>query len=290
MLQRFLGSTSIPPSGRILDYRVSVEAAKRTANLNEALLCEVHTAAILTATLTSGINSFNDQALDIGPGALKPFVPEDMAALDRLKSLLLETDLSVDDLIFLTEFQAGVTAGRVTIGNYFNDAETIGQHRAAVVHRHTLELAWRQNCRLAILALRELDAHVAPELPELYVQNSRVLVALLAGASNGWRPCIDADGQLYLPPLPQQRRWPRRALLQNCRISFRNQTAEVFVRDLSAGGLGLDRAPPMIRGELVTVDLENGRKLRGIVAWSSGPSVGVRFLATLKPADPLLVV
>jgi len=84
------------------------------------------------------------------------------------------------------------------------------------------------------------------ELPDLYTQNTRVISALLTGASNGLRPCLNGDGKLYVPPLPQRRRWPRRTVLQNCVIFSAGNLQSAFVRDASAGGLGLGRVSGLI--------------------------------------------
>ncbi len=267
----------------------SLEDAARAAALKEALVCETHSAALMTATVTSAVNALADKTLRIGPTELKTFAPGDGSRLSMLQGLLLEADATLDEPIFLGQFLTGAATGHELLKCYYRDAEMLGAARAGVLHKTTLSETWREICHLAILAVRELDAHIAPDLPEIYVQNARVLTALLAGAKNGWRPCIDSHGHLHLPPLPQQRRWPRRALLQTCKVAKRDMAFEAFVRDVSAGGLGLDKMPPVARGEHLSVELVCGRQLRGIVAWSSGAKAGLHFQTELKATDPLLV-
>ena len=268
----------------------SVEDAARAVALTEALVCETHSATLLTATLTSGINALADKTRRIGPTEIKAFAPGDLSRLATLQSLMLEANAGLEEPIFLGQFLDSTATGNELLTYYLRDAETLGASRAAVLHKTGLADAWREICHLAILAVRELDGLIAPDLPEIYVQNARVLTALLAGAKNGWRPCIDSHGQLHLPPLPQQRRWPRRALLQMCKVALRGVTVDAFVRDVSAGGLGLDQMPPVSRGDLMNIELVCGRTLKGIVAWSAGAKAGLRFTSELKPNDPLLVV
>lgn len=136
--------------------------------------------------------------------------------------------------------------------------------------------------------LEEIDAIAGAALPEIYKQNSNVLKGLLAGARTGWRPCVDAAGRIVLPPLPQQRRWPRKAVLQSCILHHKGAQIPAYVRDVSAGGLGLDRVPRLPRGDALRVVLECGRTFTGSVAWSSGVSAGLKFVAPLMPTDPLL--
>jgi hypothetical protein len=268
---------------------VSLENASRAVALKEALVCEAHSLTLQIATLTSGINSLADAGIKAGPVELKAFAPIEPDSLPVLMKMLQETGTGFDEPLFLTEMLAGLKVGMALLDAYFDDAAQIGAARAGVLHKTGLSASWQQICHLAIIALKELDAEIAPDLPEIYVQNSRVLTSLLTAAKNGWRPCVDRDGNLYTPPLPQQRRWPRRALLQDCVIVHKGARLPAFARDISAGGMGLDRMPAVTRGDIIGVELSCGRRLTGVVAWSSGESVGLRLCTRLKSTDPLLV-
>jgi hypothetical protein len=268
----------------------TVAERERAVRLCEALVSETQSAALLTATVTSGANALTDRKTEVGPHELVALSPGDLAQLSGLIALYREADPSVDELLFLSEFMAGARVGHHLLARYVADAEALGASRAAVLHKTGLSETWRQVCHLAILALREIDAHIGSELPEVYVQNARVLTSLLNGARNGLKPCLNADGRLQLPPLPQRRRSPRRAFLQRCKLTVRGVETEAFVRDVSAGGLGLDRAPPLARGDQLSVELVCGRVLKGTVAWASGAAAGVRFASELKPTDPLIMV
>jgi hypothetical protein len=62
-----------------------------------------------------------------------------------------------------------------------------------------------------------------------------------------------------------------------------------FARDISAGGIGLERVASMLPGEQVLVTLENGRSFGGLVAWGTEDSAGIRFATQLSAVDPLLM-
>lgn len=267
----------------------SLERASRAVALKEALVCEAHSLTLQIATLTSGVNALIERDIKAGPAELKAFAPAEPDCLPVLIKQLQEADPGFSEPLFLEELLAGLKVGMAMLADYVDDAQQIGAARAAVLHKTGLSTGWQQICHLAIIALKELDAEIAPDLPEIYVQNARVLTSLLTAAKNGWRPCVDRGGNLYTPPLPQQRRWPRRALLQDCMITHKTSRVAAFARDISAGGMGLDRMPAVARGDLVTVELTCGRQLKGIVAWSSGQSAGLRLCAELRPTDPLLI-
>lgn len=273
------------PSGHGL-----VERAARAEALKEALICEVHAAALLTATLTSTLNVMTDPAIKAGPERLSTLTPQNGESIAMLARLTAETNAAFDDHLFLLEYVEGLAAGRTRLQSYRADVQSLGSVRAAVLHKLVLTDTWRQISHLAALAIKELDVTIAPDLPEIYVQNARVLQSLLSGAKNGWRPSTNECGDVVLPPLPQQRRWPRRALLQPCTVVLQDKSYAAFARDISAGGMGLDRLPSIARAEPLSIELQSGRKLKGLVAWSSGSAAGVRFLTQLSPSDPILIV
>lgn len=267
-----------------------VERAARAEALKEALICEVHAAALLTATLTSTLNVLTDPAVKAGHEVLRSLTPGNCESISVLARLTGDVDGTFAEPIFLFEYIEGLAAGRARLETYHADAHDLGSERAAVLHKLVLADTWRQISHLAALAIKELDVAIAPDLPEIYVQNARVLQSLLAGARNGWRPPTNENGEIVLPPLPQQRRWPRRALLQPCTVIHRGTVHSAFARDISAGGMGLANLPATDRAEPLTIELQSGRVLKGLVAWSSGGSAGVRFHTQLSPSDPLLIV
>jgi hypothetical protein len=67
------------------------------------------------------------------------------------------------------------------------------------------------------------------------------------------------------------------------------KTSEAFVRDVSAGGLGLERVPQLVPDSIVFVELPSGRRFAGTVAWCDNAAAGIRLSKPLLPNDPLLL-
>ncbi len=254
----------------------------------EALVSEVHATAVSVAVITSAVNSFSDWKVFIDPSAVASFAP-DTSALVALLRYLDEADPPLDfDAPFAAEFLQGLDAANSPLNAYLADCRSIGSPRAGTLHAGRLKPVWQPLCRLGAILVQAWHDKSPVVLPEIYEQNVQVLTALLAGASAGFRPCLNANGKLYVPPLPQKRRWPRRAVLENCKVLCAGTFRTAFVRDASAGGLGLDRVAGLKRGDIVTVELSTGRQFNGLVSWTSGSEAGVKFTKLLDASDPLI--
>jgi hypothetical protein len=253
----------------------------------EAFVCETHSAALLTAAIASVINAFKRSDLDKSEAALKPYVPHEPALIAVLRNGMLETDLDEDTLAIISDFFDDLAPARIAIDQYFADANHIGSARAAVLHQLPLSNTWRRACEDALVAVRQLHGYLG-QLPSQYTSNSEVLIELLQEAATGSSPCLDVNGQISIPDLPQRRRTARRTLCQPCKITYNRTTSQAFVRDVSPGGFGLERAPQLPPKSLVLIELPSGRRFTGVVVWSNGSSAGVRFSRTLLPNDPLL--
>lgn len=262
--------------------------SRRAASLFEALVCEVHAAALQTAVVASAANAIGRGRQPIPVSAIEPFVPRDSAVLQVLRMHLIEQGVSIDDVMFVDEFLLGLAEGRAAFASFRSDTGVLGEPRARVLHERSLSGAWRRLAHSAMLAVRELAVPLHRRLPPAYGENSSTLMRLLAEAEGGGTPCVDGRGRLFYPPMPQQRRFPRHLLCQECTIRYRDREAEAFARDVSMGGLGLERTPPLLIGEYVLVALRGGRELRGTIVWSSGGSAGLRFSVPLHALDPLI--
>jgi len=253
----------------------------------EALVCEVHLAALLTATIASAINAFKQDGTARGEAALKPYVPTEPAIVSVLRNGMLETDLDEDTVRLVTQFFDDLAPARIALDRYFADANHIGEDRAAALHLLGLSSAWRLACQHALLAVRQLHPELQ-QLPAQYTSNSKLLNNVLQDVIIGGTPCLDADGQIALPDLPQRRQSARRTVCQPCRLTYNRITSQAFVRDVSPGGFGLERVPQLVPKTAVQIELPSGRRFSGVVAWCSGSSAGVRFTRQLLPNDPLL--
>jgi hypothetical protein len=259
--------------------------------LFEHLTSEAHAVAVEVAVVTTAANALNDWRTPIAPGDVARFTPQTAT----LRALLLGAGQQPYDRrqgvggTSLVHCRGGCGACRARY--YLDDCETISADRAGLVHARLLRTNWRTLALDAKRHIINLESAWPVPLPELYSQNTRIVSALLSGAGNGLKPCLDESGRLYVPPLPQRRRAPRRSLLQNCVVHGPAQQVQTgFIRDASVGGLGLGRVSGLRRDDHVRVDLANGRQLHGSIAWVTGSSAGLRFDVTLEPSDSLIAV
>jgi hypothetical protein len=281
---RFYSEYALPA---VQDEPAPAELSETSMPVLEALVCEMHSAALLTATIASAVNAFKRHDTDRSEAALNPYVPREPALISVLRNGMLETDLDDDTIAVISEFFGDLAPARIALDQYFADANHIGAERASALHLLPLSNSWRRACEDALVGARQLHRHLG-RLPSQYTSNSQVLIELLQKAATGGSPCIDADGHISTPDLPQRRQTARRTICQPCTITHNRTTSEGFVRDVSPGGFGLERVPQLVPKSLVLIELPSGRRFTGVVAWCNGSAAGVRFSRTLLPNDPLL--
>ena len=253
----------------------------------EALVCETHSAALLTATIASAVNGFKQLDAVRSESQIKPYIPREPALISVLRNGMLETNLDEDTIAVIADFFDGLAPARIALDQYFADANHIGAERASALHLLGLSTLWRRSCERALVAVRQLHGYLG-KLPIQYTSNSNVLIELLQEAIVGGSPCIDEHGRISIPELPQRRRNARRTICQPCTLTHNRTTSQAFVRDVSPGGFGLERVPQLQPKSLVLIELPSGRRFTAVVAWCEGTTAGVRFSRTLLPNDPLL--
>jgi hypothetical protein len=263
------------------------KVAEASMPILEALVCETHSAALLTAAIASAVNAFRRHDTERSEKGLKPYMPSEPALISVLRNRMLETDLDRDTVAVIVGFFDDLGPARAALDQYFGDANQLGTERASALHLLGLSNAWRRACDDALVAVRQLHGYLG-RLPSQYTSNSKVLIEVLQNVARGGSPCIDANGKIALPDLPQKRQSARRTICQPCTITYNRTTAQAFVRDVSPGGFGLERVPQLTPKSLVLVELPSGRRFTGVVAWCKGSTAGVRFSRALLPNDPLL--
>lgn len=289
MFQAMFGVLARKPIPRSQNL-VEAQALERKATaVFEALVCEIHALAHNTAIVASAVNALRDINCLLTPAAIEPYAPRDTTLLQVLRAHLIETDFKLDELMFVDEFLIGLPAARDALDSFTADATSLGLARATALHQLKLAEAWHQAAHRAFLAVRELGVPLHRTLSQTYGKNSVVLTRILVEAKRGGTPCIDSYGRIASPPLPQQRRSPRRLLCQSCTVHYRGKEMAGFARDVSAGGIGLERVTRMLPGEEVVITLTNGRTFSGIVAWGTDEEAGIRFTTQLSAIDPILM-
>lgn len=255
----------------------------------EALVCEVHSAALLTAAIASAVNAFRLHEGERSETGLKPYIPREPALISVLRNGMLENNIKGDTVAVVLDYFDALGPARIALDKYFADASdiNIGADRAAALHLLSTTSAWRRASESARFAVRQLLTELG-RLPAQYTSNSKMLIGLLQDVITGGTPCLDARGRLALPDLPQRRQSARRTICQPCTITHNRETSQAFVRDVAPGGFGLERVSQLMPKTLVQIELPSGRRFTGIVAWCNGSAAGVRFTKPLLPNDPLL--
>ncbi len=254
----------------------------------ESLVCDTHTAALLTVAVTSIVNRIQDPGIARAESDLSPILPRDPTSMLAFRRWTADGELSSETLATVITYFAELESARRMMGQYFADVRLIGVERAAVLHQFTLAKVWRAACQSGIESVEAFNAEFEDSLPGLYTLNVGILTRLLTSAAKGEAPVLGDNGQIYFPELPQRRRSARRILNQAAMLQHQGTTSHAFVRDVSEGGLGLDRVGRLEKGHIAVVELSTGRRLTGSIMWAKRGRAGLKFARPLNPNDPLL--
>ena len=256
--------------------------------LLEAIVTETHTAALLTATIASFANAVHLPGTVRTQAELQMYLPRDPAVLTGFRRWASEADLSLRAAESVSAFFADLGPARRQMQRYFTDVNSIGLDRAGALHRMTLTRAWRDTCKSAAAAVKDLASESESDLPNLYHLSAGVLGRILDAAAAGATPCINAEGAPFLPALPQRRNSMRRMIGQTAHVTAAGRTVQAYVRDVSAGGFGLEQIAALDVGQVLSIELATGRRFTGTVVWYRAGRAGIRLNRTLPPNDPLL--
>lgn len=89
------------------------------------------------------------------------------------------------------------------------------------------------------------------------------------------------------PTGAERRHNTRHAVRIEAILHARGASQPTVIDDLSLGGAGLERAIGIYANDHVEIELANGRRLPGTVAWCLIGACGVQFAEPLPPGDPL---
>ena len=254
----------------------------------EALVCEVHSAALLTATIASAINAFKRNGAVRSEAGLKPYVPGEPAIVSVLRNGMLETDLDEDTVRLVIEFFDDLAPARIALDRYFADANHIGEDARRACTCCPDRAPWRRACQDALVAVRQLHAELARLPCAVHEQlqaadrasaghhHRRLAVPQRRGPDLRFPTCRSAASRRAAPSASRAcSRTIGRPRRPSCATSRRAASAS------SASRSSFPKAQ-------VEIELPSGRRFTGVVAWCSGTSAGVRFARPLLPNDPLL--
>jgi hypothetical protein len=263
-------------------------AGVSTIELFETFVGETHAAAQRTIAVASCINAIGIGGRQISPQSLVTLMPQISTVMDDATRRQKAVGVQDETFAAVTRFFASLGYAQALVSAYCDDAEQWGGEQAAFLHLKNLSAGWHRVSQLALTAVSSLDADIERCLPTRYAQNTAVLKQLLVDVLGGGRPCLDANGQPYIPELPQRRPAPRRVIDKPCVVEHQGKTVRAIVKDISSSGLGLERVSEMAPHKVALIEFEDGRCIAGVVIWSNGPSAGTKFDTPLNPADALL--
>jgi len=90
------------------------------------------------------------------------------------------------------------------------------------------------------------------------------------------------------PDAIKQRLFERHETKVRAISHVRDRFQSVLIRDVSSGGIKLEKAFGLVSGDIVTIELLSGRTFQGKVMWSVAPFCGIAFENTLYQHDLLL--
>ena len=112
---------------------------------------------------------------------------------------------------------------------------------------------------------------------------------MIKSALHGGSPCVRLDGTIFVPSWLDERREHRRPLGWSVWLEVEHTCEAVILRDVSAGGVGLESCRARAVGTAVKVHLPSSRVLQAIVTWSHASRIGAKFAQPLKLDDPIFI-
>lgn len=256
----------------------------------EQLIGELHLAAMQTAVVTSGVNALSAGVRLRNPLALQDLGPQ-VPAADKFslpKRCREQLGVPLKHVTAVREFFAELPATQKSVEAFCADAKEFGTEAAGFLDLPAVADSWRCLSLRALSAIVALEPDVARCLPQHYTRNTPVLKKLLRSVIEGGRPCVDSDGWIKLPDLPQRRAAVRPNVRLPCVLEHHGRTFNAVAKDISTGGVGLENAPTFTPQTVVLVEFEGGFCFAGLVVWSMGARAGIKFDSPLKPNHPLL--
>lgn len=243
---------------------------------------------IITATwiaATAGvINRCYLDRKQTSPRFLQGCLPPDLSAF----ILLSRTDADAAACIMYArcrELQTYLAAARRALEACL-EGKTIAPAARRQQQIKTCDL-WQACCDSALLAIYAIEDSTGFESLPFEQEQIRSLIDALISARSGGAPFHRA-GIPAPPEWVEKRRTRRFTVNAFAKLTVDGRATQVFVLNVSLGGLGIDHAAGLAEGTLVSIQLENGRCFVGRVIWCIGRRAGIKLRRNLRPDDPLL--
>lgn len=256
--------------------------------LFEEIVCATHFAALQTAAVASCVNALHCGNRRMHPLTVRNFVPRMPGVMGDLERCDDDMALGRSTVAAIADFTSLVASLDSVIKAFSSDAERWGVTQALARHRERLATATQQLSQSALKAVRLLAVPLRRYLLLRYDENMAEIDRLLGRVIAGQSPCLDAQGDVCLPELPQRRPWPRRYLRRPCVVEHDSKRSGAVIQNISVDGVGLVFASGLLPSEAATIAIGEERHLQGVVVWTKGSHAAIRFNAPLQPDDPLL--
>lgn len=252
----------------------------RTARGVHAVLAqEAYDAALLVTVTGSVVNAI--------VSGNRPQLRTTMAAYLPAPPMLFPSTVSVGTaahalpsaaLQNMIAFYGLVTFARSATLGYSTKREPGGV--SGPVSMETLAEAWQAAAMQAIGVLTSLGFLDKPALQGLNSRDAAApsrLVEMLWSVTLGRTPCVRIDGAVIIPGWIERRTHLRREINAPATLHANGHDQHVLVRDLSAGGIGLEGGGSLQPGDPVSVSIGNGVSFEGKTVWNRDGRVGVKL-------------
>lgn len=264
--------------------------ARNRRAVHVALAQEAHDIALLVAVTGSIVNAIvagRRPQLRTSMAAYLPGQPSLFTA--SIGSDTASTALTPPTVQSLIAFYGLVNFARSATLGYSAKREPGGI--AGPISMETLGEAWQAAATQAIGTLSLLgyldgDSILFSEGRD-YAAATR-LVEMLWGVTLGRSPCVRIDGAIIVPGWIERRTHLRREINAPGVLTVRGTQQRVVVRDLSAGGIGVEGAKAVAPGDRVRVSIGDGMHFDGAVIWQRENRIGVKLIEPPKTANPLV--
>ena len=267
--------------------RPSTEPIEGNA-LFEAMVCEFHWTALqiggVTACMNAGIALERSWMLRGCSNLIPVQAPIIAVALRAWKDIGFARELA--SKIARVYFELA-DAKKMTVP-LISSAGQFGYPAIPIAKLEQMAAVWRKLCDDCNETVQQLEPETRWRLSGLYTGNTLMLGKFLKDVAASGHSCVNTIGEVTLPVLPQRRRTQRYTLLQPCKILAQGRTQIGLAKEVSKSGMSIECEFHFSLKEPVTIELRNGRRMKGIVVWNREHKLGVQFENPLPEADPLV--
>lgn len=264
------------------------ELDARTARVFQAVLLEIEQATVFTAvsmSVTTALLTNNTPA--VNPWHLQTYGPARPQIYPLVAAKLLSSSLGTERLAPVQNYFARLEFAQ-RLSQTILGLDPALDASARLNEFEKLEDAWRYTCRASLEAndtIRICLSESGFDEPPAVNANGE---ALLRAAERGEQPCVDRDGNVTVPGWAENRQAKRVAVNLPAIAYYRGLKQTVVIDNASKSGLGLAGLDGAIPGRMISLAVEGGETLSGMIIWSRGKNTGIKLDETLSDDHRLL--